>query len=401
MIGRRVALSALLLGLAFGPAVAAGTPDAVHIARIEHDIEPVIQVRGEPAARQTLEAAMSAHRVPAVSIAVVDGGRIAWAKAYGLADVGAGRRATIHTVLQAGSISKPVAASAALRLVEQGRLALDRPINDALTSWRVPDNAFTRDDPVTLRHLLSHTGGLTVHGFPGYAVGTPIPSVVEVLDGKPPANTAAVVVDRKPGAEWRYSGGGTTIAQLAMTDVSRQSFAVLTRRLVLDPVGMTESTFEQPPRDLPSTALATGYTLLGAAVAGRYHIYPEAAAAGLWTTPTDLAKWAIALQNAYAGRPSRLMSKTSARTMLTPGLGKWGLGIEVEGAGDTLRFAHGGDDWGFKAGMVGYLSGGRAIVVMANGDGGLAVIEPLIQAVAREYGWKGLEPKIEDRSPTK
>jgi hypothetical protein len=118
------------------------------------------------------------------------------------------------------------------------------------------------------------------------------------------------------------------------------------------------------------------------------------AAAGLWTTPTDLAKWAIALQRAFEGRSTTLMSQASAKAMVTPGLGNWGLGVEVDGAGDALHFSHGGDDWGFKAQLVGYLTGGRAVVVMANGDDGMVVAQSLIQAVAREYGWKGLEPKV-------
>ena len=393
MTKRRTAVLILLLGLASGSAVRAATREDSHIARIERDIAPSSQVPGQPVAPQTLEAAMAAHHVPALSIAVVDGGRIVWAKAYGLADVAAGRPATVHTAFQAGSISKPVSASVALRLVEQGRLALDRPINEELTSWRVPDNAFTVNSPVTLRRLMSHTAGLTVHGFPGYAAGTPIPSVVEVLHGGPPANTPAVVVDRRPGTEWNYSGGGFTVAQQAMTDVTHQPFAALAERLVLDPVGMADSTYDQPPSRLPATVTATGYTAAGVAVPGRYHIYPEAAAAGLWTTPTDLAKWAIALQRAYAGQATPLMSRATAKAMLTPGLGKWGLGIGVDGEGDTLRFSHGGDDWGFKAAMVGYLTGGRAVVVMTNGDAGFTVIEPLVRAVAREYGWKGLEPE--------
>jgi CubicO group peptidase (beta-lactamase class C family) len=373
------------------PFGAGATTTAEHIARIERDIRPAIWTADAKA--QTLAEAMAAHRVPSVSVAVVDHGRIVWAKAYGSADVEGHAPATTRTLYQAGSISKPVAASAALKLVEAGRLSLDADINTELKSWRLPASAAMAGEPVTLRRLLTHTGGLTVHGFPGYDAGAPVPTVVQVLDGAPPANTAAVVVDRKPGSAWRYSGGGLTIAQLMMTDVTGEPFPQLMRRLVLAPVGMSESTYEQPLPASRAAQGATGYLAVGAPVAGRFHTYPEMAAAGLWTTPSDLAKWAIALQRAYDGRPSPLLSQSMARQMLTPGLGDWGLGIEVQGEGPSLRFSHGGDDWGFKAELVGWFTGGRAIVIMANGDGAITVEASLLQAIAREYGWAGLEPK--------
>ncbi len=379
--------AAIILALAGSEASQAATADE-HIARIERDVRA--PASGAPA---TLAQAMAAHRVPSVSLAVVDHGRIVWARAYGFADMAARRPATPRTLYQAGSISKPVAASGALKLVEAGRLSLDADVDSEMKSWSVPPSPIAAGEPVTLRRLLTHTAGLTVHGFPGYAAGKPVPSVVQVLNGAPPANTAAVAIETRPGSVWSYSGGGLTIAQLMMTDVTGEPFPALMRRLVLGPVGMTDSTYDQPPPASRLDAVATGYLASGAAVEGRFHTYPEMAAAGLWTTPIDLAKWAIALERAYDGRPSALMSQATARAMLTPGLGHWGLGIEVEGEGDSLRFSHGGDDWGFKAVLVGWPKGGRAIVVMANGDDAIAVESAVAEAVAREYGWRGLEPK--------
>jgi CubicO group peptidase (beta-lactamase class C family) len=377
--------------LAAAPAWASG--QAARIARIEADIEPSLQIKGRPPQRHTLADEMASHHTPAVSIAVVDHGRIIWAKAWGLADVASGRTANVKTMFQAGSISKPVAASAAMKMVAAHAFALDDAANSRLASWRIPDDTFTQGRPVTLRELWTHTAGMTVHGFPGYAVGASVPTVVQVLEGKPPANTAPVVVDRTPGTSWTYSGGGITIAQLVMTDVTHEPFPELMRRLVLRPVGMSDSGYEQPPQ-ASASQLATGYLRDGRAVEGRYHIYPEMAAAGLWTTPTDLARWAIALARAYNGEENALMSTASARTMLTPGLGQWGIGIEVQGAGDALLFNHGGDDWGFKANLIGWPKGERAIVGMANGDGGGEVVAELEQAVARAYGWKGVEPEV-------
>jgi CubicO group peptidase (beta-lactamase class C family) len=375
---------------------AGSTLPADRIARIEADLEPTVQVRGRPVARHGVAEEMANHRTPAVSIAVVDHGQIIWAKAYGLADVASGRNADATTMFQAGSVSKPVAASGAMKLVEAHKFALEDPANRRLTTWRIPENTFTKDHPVTLRELWTHTAATTVHGFPGYAVGAPIPTVVQVLQGGAPANTGPVVVEGRPGTTWNYSGGGITIAQLAMTDVTGEPFPELMSRLVLQPVGMSDSSYAQPPEAGRANQVATGYLLDGKPVPGRYHVYPEMAAAGLWTTPTDLARWAIALVRAYNGEDSPLMSTASARTMLTPGLGQWGIGIEVQGAGDDLRFAHRGDDVGFKAGLVAWPKGERAITVMTNADGGADVIAELAQAVAREMGWKGAQPQVID-----
>jgi len=375
---------------------AAAAPQAEHIARIEARLEPVLLVRGRPSIAHTLAEEMQAHRVASVSVAVADHGRIIWAKAYGLADVAGNRPATTGTLYQAGSISKPVAASGALRLVQAGRLALDAPVNAQLTSWQIPANDFTKDHPVTLRDLLTHTGGLTVHGFPGYAAGTPVPTVVQVLEGQAPANTPPVVVEHQPGSSWNYSGGGLTIAQLMMTDVTHQPFPDLMREQVFTRLGMSDSTYEEPLPQNRAGDAATGYLRSGTPVEGRFHTYPEMAAAGLWTTPSDLAKWAIGLEDAYNGVSARLMTRASAKAMLTPGLGKWGLGVEVGGSGETLHFNHNGDDAGFNASLIGWPSGGRAIVVMTNSDDGLAIAAEITQAVAREYGWRGLEPRVID-----
>jgi len=389
--------AALVAALFLAPATSRAAPDDDRrLAHIEESLQPRIQAVGRPEQRHTLAEAMADHHLQAISVAVADHGHVVWAKAWGLADAGRGVKATPLTIFQAGSISKPVAASAAMQLVQEGRLKLDGAANDQLKSWRIPRNAFTDAHPVTLAELLHHTAGTTVHGFPGYAAGAPVPSVVQVLQGAPPANTAPVVVDKLPGSMWSYSGGGFTIVQLMMTDVTGQSFPELLHRRVLAPLGMTSSTYEQP---LPASRHdnAVGYLSDGRPVPGGFHTYPEMAAAGLWTTPTDLARWALALQAAYDGRSAKLMSQASGRAMLTPGLGSWGLGVQIAGVGgppEALRFLHGGDDEGFNDYLTGYMTGGRAIAVMTNGNDGLPVAMELVTAIARAYGWKGYEPSV-------
>jgi CubicO group peptidase (beta-lactamase class C family) len=362
------------------------------IARIERDVRPVADPRGDPI---SLEAYMQSLHVPGVSIAVVDSGRIAWTKTYGWADVEGKRHVTPETRFQAAAMSTPVASAAALKLVEQGNLSLDTDINLTLKSWKLPANELTANTPVTLRMLLTHTGGLNVVGFPGYVSSVAVPTVQQVLDGVPPANTAAVRVDMAPGTRWRYSGGGVTIAQLVMTDVTQESFAALVRRLVLDPAGMTSSGYEQPLPEALAPSAAVAYDGNGAAVSGRWHTYPELMDSGMWTTASDLARYIIEVQRAYAGQ-SKMISQATARAMLTPGPGPWpgwGLGVEMAGAGDSLRFTHPGSNAGYRGQFVGWVTGGRGIVVLTNGANGGEIVRAIILSIAREYDWAGLRPR--------
>ena len=395
MLARPVFLAAIAL-LACGR-IAVHPPDAGtadRIARIERGLLPPIRVQGRSYIPATIDERMRALGVPAVSVAVVNDGRIEWAKAYGLADVETGRPATTGTLFQAASISKPVAAIGALRLVEEGQLALDEDVNARLRSWRVPANGLTSRRPVTLRLILTHGAGLTVHGFPGYAAGVALPTVVQLLNGEKPANTGAVQVDIEPGGRWRYSGGGTTVMQLLMTDVTGEPFPALMRRLVLDPVGMTASTYEQPlPASLAIKA-ATGYRSAGRGVAGRYHTYPEMAAAGLWTTPSDLARLIIEIQRSLAGTSDRVLSRDMTVAMLTRGVGSHGLGPALDGGADSLRFGHGGANEGFRAMFTGFANRGQGAAVMTNSDAGMALIGEILQAIAREYGWPGFAPRF-------
>ncbi|HEV2736696.1 MAG TPA: serine hydrolase domain-containing protein, partial [Longimicrobiaceae bacterium] len=331
-----VILCAMLPAAAPAPAPAQSPEVAARIGRIERSLLPPVRIQGRTHTPDTLEERIRHQRVPAVSIALVHDGEIQWTRAYGVADVESGRAATPATLFQAASMSKPVAAMGALALVQEGKLALDEAVNDRLTSWKVPANELTAKAPVTLRGLLTHSAGLTVHGFPGYAAGAAVPTLVQVLDGAKPANTAAVRVDVQPGTRWRYAGGGTTVMQLLMQDVTGQPFPALMRARVLGPLGMEASTYQQPLPPVRAAQAATAYKPDGTPVPGRYHAYPEMAAAGLWTTPSDLARWIIGVQRALAGRSSAVLSRGTAAAMLTPGVGGWGLGPSLKGSGDSL-----------------------------------------------------------------
>lgn len=363
---------------------------AERISRVEGGLLPAAVLKGEPAPVMKLTDRLEFYKVPGVSIAVIHEGRIDWARSYGLKNIETKGPVTDETLFQAGSISKPVAALAALKLVEQGKLNLDEDVNNKLTSWKVPENEFTKDQKVTLRRLLTHSAGLTVHGFPGYAADQPVPSLVQILNGEKPANTAAIRVDTVPGTIWRYSGGGYTIMQQLMIDVLKKPFPQIMRELVLDPAGMKNSTYENPPPSARAKQASDAH-VAGATVKGHFHTYPEMAAAGLWTTPTDLALLVIELQKSLAGKSNKILSKEMTAQMLSPQFQRWGLGPSVTIKGQTIEFSHGGSDEGFEAYWVGF-NDGRGAVVMTNGDRGNPLAMEIIRSISREYKWNAYQP---------
>ena len=254
-------------------------------------------------------------------------------------------------------------------------------------TWKVPENEFTREKKVTLRGLLSHTAGLTVHGFPGYATDDPVPTLVQILDGAKPANTSPIRVDFVPGSKWRYSGGGYTVMQQMIVDVTGKPFPQFMREAVLGPLAMKESTFEQPLPAEKAKLTASGHHGDRSPVKGRWHIYPEMAAAGLWTTPSDLARFAIGVQEALAGKSEQVLSRRMARQMLTDQKDHDGLGVFLEGSGATLRFGHGGRDEGFDARLIAYAETGQGAAIMINANDNSRMISRILEAIAREYHW--------------
>ncbi len=375
-------LSQLLLGQ---------TAPNSRIKLVEEGLLPSVLIKGNPGF--TIQERMKRYKVPGVSIAVIKDFKVEWAKAYGVKDVESNEPVTTETLFQAGSISKPVAAMVALKKVEQGKIALEENINNKLVSWKLPDNSFTEKKKVTLANLLSHTGGLTVHGFPGYAVGDKIPTLPEVLDGAGPANTAAVRVDMEPGTKFRYSGGGTTIAQLAIMDIEKKPYPEIAREVVLGPLGMADSTYSQPLPEKTRMKAASGHKGDGKPVEGKIHIYPEMAAAGLWTTPTDLAKFAIEVQLSLKGKSNKVLSKDMTSKMVSPFIEDFiGMGLFLEKHGSAMYFGHGGADEGFRAGLLASRDNGYGIVVMVNSDNG-EIINEIFRSVAKEYQWEEYLPQ--------
>jgi CubicO group peptidase (beta-lactamase class C family) len=339
--------------------------------------------------RYDLAAAMHACHTPGTGIALIDGGRIAEVVYAGVRETGGSDPVTERTLFQSGSISKSVAAACALRLVADGVLDLDEDVDARLTSWHLPPNGDWRPR-ITLRQLLSHTAGLTVGGFIGYPRGTRVPSVPEVLDGK--GNSMPVAATGFPGLRYEYSGGGYTVMQQLLVDVTGFDFPALAADLVLEPAGMRDSTYAQPLPEALADRAATGHHPGPVPVPGRFHTYPEMAAAGLWSTASDLARFFLAVQASLDGEPGALLPKDLAEEMVTPALpgSRYGLGLEV-GAGGPGSFGHSGNDQGFENHAV--LRGGTGVVMMTNSFYGKALMHGVVlPVITRALGWAG-EPE--------
>ncbi|MEE9361351.1 MAG: serine hydrolase domain-containing protein [Cellulophaga sp.] len=360
------------------------------ISRIENGLQSNLQIKyGDSVSIQyyNIEERMKELGIPGVSIAVMNNGVIEWAKGYGMADSSENRNVTIETLFQAGSISKPVAATRALQLAEKGIINIDSNVNDYLTSWKLPDNKFTKKEKVTTRRMLNHSAGLTVWGFPGYAKGDTIPSIAEILDGK--RNTDSVRVYKEPGESWQYSGGGYTIMQLMITDIEQKQFPEIMQEYVLDPLGMTSSTYANPLPKKYHNLAATGYYNDGTAVKGKWHTYPEMAAAGLWTTPSQLVLWSKEIQQILQTQKDGLLKAQTVNEMLIENRGNQGLGPYVL----EHTFGHGGADEGFRADLMAWKETPISVAMMSNSDNGSNIFREIFLSISQEYNLQGIEPR--------
>jgi CubicO group peptidase (beta-lactamase class C family) len=325
---------------------------------------------------------MKKYNIRGLSIAVINNNKIEWARGYGYADVSEERPVTGKTLFQAASISKSLNSLGILRLAQEGRLDLNADINDYLETWKFPYEETPDNRKLTLTHLLCHTGALTVHGFPGYEKGSTLPSITQILDGQNPTNTEPVRQVGKPGEAFRYSGGGTTISQLLLMDVTGMPYDKYMKKYVLNPLGMRSSSYTQPPVGADKLYSA-GYYGNGSAVTGKYHIYPEQAAAGLWTNPTDLCLYIIETQRALKGESAKVLTPEMTKLRLTPVIQPSAYGCFINGR----YFNHDGGNEGFTCTSIGSLDDGKGVVIMTNSENG-AILGEIANSVAVVYGWK-------------
>jgi CubicO group peptidase (beta-lactamase class C family) len=340
-------------------------------------IEETTMVTSTSSPGKTLTALMQRSR-KVLGVAVIEESRVAWSQ------VAAGPP---DRLFQAGSISKPVTALVALELAARGQIDLDGDVNEQLASWHLPGS-----QSISLRQLLGHTSSIGIPFFPGYPQGTDVPTLCQVLDGAAPSATPPVRSDPLAYGTFRYSGGGYAVVQQLIEDVTGLPFAQAARSFVLEPLEMTHSTFEQP---LPAG-------LRPAAARHDWHVYPESAAAGLWTTPGDLARYVCALQDALAGRASAVRGDTAAAILTPhtplPAKGEWNilpiLGMRPPDSCGLGMFLHGSDRFSHFGGAASFFSA----ITASMGDGSGAVV--MTAANASPFPFKVLRLISDERSWT-
>jgi CubicO group peptidase (beta-lactamase class C family) len=356
------------------------------IERIENNIIKIDKSGKEAVEPKTLLSRMQSLQIPGVSIAVFDEGHILWAKGYGVCEKNVPAVIDTTTLFQAASLSKPLTAVATFALAEKGSIDLDKDINLQLRSWKLPENDYTKHEKVTPRRVVSHMGGLSIHGFEGYHQKDVLPDLLQILNGSGPANSKPVEVIYQPGSKLVYSGGGYIVLQLLLEERTRRQFSDLMLDLVLNPLPMKCSVFALSLPDSISQNAAKGHLSNGHTVKGGYNVYPEQAAAGLWTTPSDYARFMIDVGNSYRSGKG-ILQQSTVRGMFTNMPAGNGSGFGIEGEDSTMRFSHLGSNVGYYCYAVSFAHKGRGLVVMTNSDNGLPLIKEIVKAVYREYGW--------------
>jgi CubicO group peptidase (beta-lactamase class C family) len=358
------------------------------IASVEKNLIAAVVNDGSTPAGMTLQDRMQHFQVPGLSIAVINHGKIEWAKGYGVTEAGGTQAVTTDTVFQACSVSKPVSVTGIMLLAQSGVIDISRNVNDYLTSWHLADNDLTQTDKATIQRLMSHTGGTNVSGFGGYPAGSAIPTLLQVLNGAPPANTDPVQVIYKPGSRYSYSGGGMEVLQQMAEDVTEVPFQSYMKSSLLSPLGMNSSDFVQPIAGPLATRAAKAHDLDGIMIPGGWRTYPELIAAGLWTTPSDLARVLIEIQKAATIDQGVLLTQQTATRILTQQPNSsMGLGFALTNGKGGLIFNHSGATFGYKSYMTAYRDRGQGIAIMTNGDNGYALFMEIIRSVAKVYGW--------------
>ncbi|SHI44265.1 serine hydrolase domain-containing protein [Aquimarina spongiae] len=363
------------------------------IKKVETGLTNQVHIEGD--STWSIEERMKHYGILGVSIAVIHNGEVAWAKGYGVLDKESKVPVTDKTLFQVSTIGMSLTAYAALRLVDQDKVTLNKDINSYLKSWKLPDSEFTKEKKVTLKNLLSHSAGINVHAFQGYSTGEPVPTLLEILNGTSPANSNPVIVDKAINENLWISAGGYTIIQQMMMDVEGKKFPDLMNELVLQPLEMNNSRFDQSLSTAQLKTAATGYLRDGSMVKGKRHIYPELASNGLWTTAEDLAKFVINIQQTLKDKSNKGLSKDMAELMLTPSsknrYGKYGLGFLLYDKKDELYFEHHGWSTGFYSRMTAHKDNGYGVVVLTNTPLPAFVFE-VFRSVALAYKWDNYFP---------
>jgi CubicO group peptidase (beta-lactamase class C family) len=354
--------------------------------QLENGIRGQVKFLGEPENLSSIDAKMSAYQIPAVSLAVINQGKIEWADMYQNANFAEQQNLDCSSIFQAASLSKPVTFLAALRMHAAGEIDLDKNIQHYLKDFVVPQGKQTAENPVTFRNVFSHTSGITSGGYEGYAVDLPLPSDLDILRGSEGVNSPLIEVITTPNETLAYSGGGYTLAEQALQDIYSDEFPNIMKKWILEPAGMKHSEFTQPLPASKSDQAAKGYTQSGIVLEGGWRNHPEQAAAGLWSNAVDLAAFLIEIYNAYQGESS-IFSQADIKTLLSHERDGHVYGFLLSRSGEDVSLTHYGGNAGYRTGMTISLTTGNGLVYLINSDNGGALGNELLLSASQVYNW--------------
>ena len=361
------------------------------LKEIENSLMPAIGIEGYPIKKAHILEQMERYGVPGCSIALIEEGKIAWTKAYGQAKKGI--PLSTETLFQTGSFTKSITALASLILVDEGKLSLNQDINTQLRSWKMPENSYTAFNKVCLKHLLSHTSGCNIIAFDGYCHTASLPSLQQILDGNTPAQNPPIRVGAIPGSAISYSGGGYVVVQQLIEDATGLPFSSFIESRILKPLKMKNTTFDDKAKNL-----ASGHIDTTRVIEGDFRRYPEKAASGLWSTPTDFAQFLIYLQSAFLEElPRPLIPKTLLDLMTTPFIFPFGLGLVVDGERENFEINHRGRTCGYTCGFVLFPHLKKGAVIMTNADNANLLISEIFRSIAKIYHWPSQGIKIKSK----
>jgi CubicO group peptidase (beta-lactamase class C family) len=364
------------------------------IKAVETGLLKAVVFKGEDPERMKLSERMQFYRVPGLSIAVIDKHAIEWAKGYGVVRVDSANPVSPDSLFQATSVSQSLVALAAMHLSEQRKIRLDSDVNSQLKSWRIPESSVMREQKVTPRLLLSHSAGLASLKLAGLPPEKKLPTLLDILQGSKPSDSPGVYVYETPGTKVQYSELGFAVLQQLFEDLAGKPFHQIMADTVLSSLAMRNSTYEIPLPDKLRSLAVVGHSRQGDPVEGGWFHYPASAASGLWSTPSDLALFAIDIMKTALGQSHTIAYPESVRTMLTSQLENKGLGFEIEDKGEDLYFAQRGENEGFQCYLIAYPSRGQGAVVMVNSDNGAYLIEELLRSISDAYKWPHFIPEI-------
>jgi CubicO group peptidase (beta-lactamase class C family) len=362
------------------------------INRIENGLMHAVLLADQPVKTFSINERMDYYDVPGLSVALIKDNQVEWAKSYGVKRDNSSDSISINTLFQAASLSKPVTALVLLKLVEQGLIDLDSNINNQLSSWKIPDNKHTVNRKITPKNLILHTSGLEVPHYPGYSVGQQLPDIYDILNGNNPSNSEPATVQFEPNSRWSYSGAGYEVLQLLLMEKKGMSFPELMQEELFNPLKISNSTFEQENLLKIRNDIAIAHLENGEVVENGYNLYPEMAAAGLWTTPIDYAKIVCELQKEYQGHSNLILSKEMAINALSRHYWHMALGFIMDEEGDRIALNFSGGNHGYICDIYSYLNAGSGAIIMSNSNNGGPLIESLFYSISKEYNWSNWQP---------